>query len=263
MRCIHPPCRGVAGRLTGGTPARLVLDPPVRFRGAAGYETGGVDKHHLLLRLPDGELHSSAISHPDGAGAGGETDTVVLESPLPAAPDANGSSPADTLWRLYSPDGPVARARIVSVEPLDERRIRFTAIDEVDEYHQAAVSDLSVTLPALTSREVRVVAIAISEQLIRAGPGYAVELTATVTVAGPYQPQPPGAGAKGHCPRLSRVAPGAPTRRARPQHRDENVRLARPIRSGLYSSSPARTVLAQPLVRRPRRARNGPSHACC
>ena len=178
---------GVAGRLTGGTPARLVLDPPVRFRGAAGYETGGVDKHHLLLRLPDGELHSSAISHPDGAGAGGETDTVVLESPLPAAPDANGSSPADTLWRLYSPDGPVARARIVSVEPLDERRIRFTAIDEVDEYHQAAVSDLSVTLPALTSREVRVVAIAISEQLIRAGPGYAVELTATVTVAGPWR----------------------------------------------------------------------------
>ena len=202
---------GVAGRVLGGTPERLILDPPVRFRGDVGHETA-VDDHHLLLRLPDGELHSSAISHPDGEDAGGETDTVVLESPLPAAPDANGASPADALWRLYSPDGPIARARIVSVEPLDERRIRFTAIDEVDAYHQAATSDLSVPLPAITRRAARVVAIAMSERLIRAGSGYAVELTATVTVAGPWRAGwcgPPSTGAS-----FAPSPPCAPARRA-------------------------------------------------
>ena len=58
---------GVAGRVLGGTPARLELDPPVRFSETA------VDDYHLLLRLPDGTLHESAVTHPGGAGAGGET----------------------------------------------------------------------------------------------------------------------------------------------------------------------------------------------
>ena len=70
---------------------------------------------------------------------------------------------------------------------MDEGRIRFSAIDEVDAYHDAAVSGLSVSLPALNRRRARIEHIEITETLIRAGSGFAVQLNAALTVSGPWR----------------------------------------------------------------------------
>ena len=106
---------GTAGRLTGGTADRLEINRPVTLAGAEEY---------LLLRLPDGTLHSTAVNHPDGAGESGETDIVVLATPLPAAPDANGANPLDTLWRHYR-GRPTRRPRLGPIA--HRRRVEPTA----------------------------------------------------------------------------------------------------------------------------------------
>ena len=167
---------GATGRLAGGTAERLQLDRPVTLSGAGDY---------LLLRLPDGSLHTSAAAHPDGGD--GETDNIVLASPLPEAPDAGGASPLDTLWRLYAADTPPARARIVAIEPAAGGRVPIEAIDEADAYHVAATADLSVPLPGYLPARARIFHIAVSETLLRAGNGYAVEIAVSLTVAGDWR----------------------------------------------------------------------------
>ena len=169
---------GEAGRLAGGTAAQVILDRPVDLRRAPA---GAM----LLLRLPDGTLHRSIVAAPPGGM--GETARLDLADPLPAAPDANGASPLDTLWRFYDADLPPARARIVAVEPASDRRVRFAAIDEVDAYHAAATADLSAPFPDLAPRPPRVLGIAVAEALVRVGAGYAVEIEAVLTVAGDWR----------------------------------------------------------------------------
>ena len=169
---------GAAGRLLGGTADRLELNRSVTLSG-----TGD----HLLLRLADGTLHNTAVSHPDGAGMAGETATVVLETPLPEAPDAHGTSPLDTLWRFYSGGDTPARVRIVAMEPTANARVRLEAIDEVEAYYAAATADLTVPLPSTARRRARVLHIAIAETLIRVGAGFAVEIAANLTVAGDWR----------------------------------------------------------------------------
>ena len=172
---------GRAGRLAGGTADRVVLDRAVDL-GAGGAMPPGAQ---MLLRLPDGTLHETAVSPPPGVvGRGGRGGA---RGPLPAAPDADGAAPLDTLWRLYDSGAPPARARIVAVEPASDRRVRFAAIDEVAAYYAAAHADLSAPFPALPARTPRVLAVAFAETLVRVGAGYAVELAAVVTVAGDWR----------------------------------------------------------------------------
>ena len=294
---------GTAGRVLSGTTTELTLNRAVTLSGGDDY---------LLLRLPDGTLHTTTVSHPDGAGTEGETDLVVLGTALPHPPgaveltyhdadstggaantgayawlanaadntsgvfrwdqiltaaallinklDADGDShsdfyatvrvgdsvelrygtswavfevidilaaptdrqkfgvrrtaashegttptlpwtpgtdvtlswttdesPLDTLWRFYAADSPPARVRIVALEPTADQRVRIEAIDEVDAYYDAAISDLDVPLPLPQPRAVSVLHIAITETLIRAGQGFSVQLTATLTVSGPWR----------------------------------------------------------------------------
>ena len=156
----------------------MILDRPVDLRRAPA---GAM----LMLRLPDGTLHRTAVSAPPGTV--GETAVLDLADPLPKAPDADGASPLDTLWRLYDADLPPVRARIVAVEPATDRRVRFAAIDEVDAYHAAATADLSAPFPDLSPRPPRVLDIAIAEALVRVGAGFAVEIEAALTVAGDWR----------------------------------------------------------------------------
>ena len=167
---------GRAGRLASGTAARPILNRAV---------DPGEGGARMLLRLPDGTLHESAATRPPGVA--GETAALDLAEPLPAAPDADGASPLDTLWRLYDADAPPLRARIVAVEPATDRRVRFQAIDEVAAYHDAATADLSAPLPARPSRAARVLAVAFAETLVRVGAGFAVEIAAVLTVAGDWR----------------------------------------------------------------------------
>ena len=176
---------GSTGRLAGGTEARVVLDravDPGVARDARGNPAGG---SAMLFRLPDGTVHQSAVSRPPGVQ--GESAEVGLAAPLPAAPDAGGASPLDTLWRLYDESAPPVRARIVAVEPASDRRVRFSAIDEVAAYHAAATADLTAPFPALSPRAPRVLAVTFAETLVRVGAGYAVEIAAALTVAGDWR----------------------------------------------------------------------------
>ncbi len=166
---------GQAGRLAGGTAAQVMLDREV--------DPG--DDGLMLFRLVDGTVHQSAVARPPGTV--GETATLDLATPLPAAPDAEGASPLDTLWRLYDTDAPPARVRIVAVEPASDRRVRFVAIDEVDAYHAAASDDLTAPFPLRAARPPRVLAAAFAETLVRVGAGFAVELQAALTVAGDWR----------------------------------------------------------------------------
>ena len=168
---------GVAGRLAGGTADEVVLDRPVDLRAPAGAQ--------MMFRLADGAVHTSAVTPPPSVQ--GETAKLVLAEPLPLAPGADGDNPSDILWRLYEADAPPARARITAVEPVSDRRVRFTAIDEVDAYHAAATADLSAPLPALPTRTPRVLAVAFAEALVRVGAGFAVEIAAVLTVAGDWR----------------------------------------------------------------------------
>ena len=63
---------GRTGRLTGGGKAAPQLDAAVDISAGTDY---------LLLRLADGTLHTSVVTHPDGGA--GETDVPVLTTALP------------------------------------------------------------------------------------------------------------------------------------------------------------------------------------
>ena len=139
----------------------------------------------MLFRLPDGTVHRSAVSA--AGGAQGETAEIELDDPLPEAPGAQGASPLDTLWRLYDASLPPVRARITAVEPATDRRVRFTAIDEVEAYYAAATADLSAPLPVLSARAPRVLGVAFAEALVRVGAGFAVEIAAVLTTAGDWR----------------------------------------------------------------------------
>ena len=193
---------GAAGRLAGGTAARVRLDRPVNPGAGA----------HLLLRLLDGTVHQTAAAAP--AGVQGETAELELADPLPLAPGADGDNPRDILWRLYDDALPPVRARIVAVRPSSERRVRFTAIDEVQAYHDAATADLSVPLPPLRVRTPRVLAIAFAETLVRVGAGFAVEIAAVLTVAGDWRGGVVRAAIDGEAPRtVARLVDGETTAR--------------------------------------------------
>ena len=164
---------GTTGRVLGGTAADVELSAELAL--SAG--------DMMLFRMPDGDLHTSAVSRPAGLDAA----VVRLADPLPEAPGAAGSSPLDILWRHYGASGPPIKAKVVAVEPQGPDRVSITAIDEVPQYYAAATSDLTVDLPTLVRQPPAVVRIDVAERLVRAGGGFAVEIVATLAVEGDWR----------------------------------------------------------------------------
>ena len=113
--------------------------------------------------------------------------TVGLLTPLSRPISAVADSPRDVIWRLYDSAAPPATVRIADVVPLSLERVRFEAYDETAEWHAAATVRAEDPLPARRSREARILSGFLSERLIRAGTGYAVEMEVTVTVAGDWR----------------------------------------------------------------------------
>ena len=203
---------GAAGRLTGGSADRVILDRAVDLSAPPGATDPGAGNAQLLLRLIDGTVHQTAVSRPPGVAPGsesGETDALVLADPLPAAPGADDANPRDILWRLYDDTLPPVRARIIAVRPSGDRHVRFVAIDEVDAYYDAATADLSAPFPDLAPRPPRVLDIAIAETLVRVGAGFAVEIEAALTVAGDWRGGVVRASVNGEAPRtVARLVDG-------------------------------------------------------
>ena len=167
---------GIAGRVVGGTARRLRLSRPV--------EIGADDR--MLLRLPDGRLHDTAVTAPAGA-AGAASGEVVLATRLAAAPGADGASAMDILWRIYPASSPPAKLRVVAVRPLSDRLFRFEAIDEVEAYYRVATSNLNVAIPRRRPPEPHVLAATFAEVPLRIGTGWAVELTVSLATAGDWR----------------------------------------------------------------------------
>ena len=123
---------GQAGRLVGISGTDVTLDRPVVVDGQTW----------IVLRRSDGRIHTSRVHRKDP----GEDATAALT--LDDAPDGPGDTDGiDVLWRVYDGALPPRKVRITGVEPVSDRRFKFTAIDEVAEYHAAATSDLTVPLP--------------------------------------------------------------------------------------------------------------------
>lgn len=177
---------GTTGRLRpGGTAASPALNQDVNIDAEVNYMT---------FRLLDGTLHTSVVTHPDGGA--GATSRPVLQTPLPGVPDNGGLAAApvekgvvagDVLWRHYGAENPPRKLKIIEIEPRSMDRYRFTAIDEVAEYYEAADLDLTDPLPDLKYRGPRVIACVLSEKQIKVADGFANEITATLTVAGDWR----------------------------------------------------------------------------
>ncbi|MCY4548112.1 MAG: host specificity factor TipJ family phage tail protein [Defluviicoccus sp.] len=166
---------GLTGRLRGGSAGRVLLDRAVRAGAGA----------HLLLRLPDGALHRTPARPPEGAAE--ESRVLVLDEPLPMAPGADGGVPPDTLWRLYDGDLPPQKARVIAVEPVSDRRVRFVAIDELDAYHALATGDLTAPFPDVPDRTPRILGVTFAAERVAVGSGHATELQAALTVKGDWR----------------------------------------------------------------------------
>ena len=160
---------GMVGRVARLHGADITLDRAVGIGSGAW----------LAVRRQDGRLHMSRV---DRAVAGlGPTRDLTLRKPVE---DPADTEPRDVLWRLHDTSLPPRRVRITGVEPIDDRRFKFTAIDEDENYHLAATSDLSVPLPDIMPRMPRVVTVSITENPVRMSAGYAVEIEAVLTVTG-------------------------------------------------------------------------------
>ncbi len=138
----------------------------------------------LMLAPPDGgaPIVTSAVRQAPGDG---ETAEVTLADPLPAAYD--GEEPLDWLWRWYGAAGDPRKVRIFGMIPASGGAVRVQALDEVPEYYASLNLPEGAALPTLRRRIPKVTYGVISETLIRAGPGYAVEIELTLTVTGDWR----------------------------------------------------------------------------
>lgn len=167
---------GVTGRVQRGSVSEIVLTRRVTLSALTDY---------VVLRMPDGALHTSVVT--GVADADGQTDTLTLTTPMPLAPGAGGTSPLDILWRLHDESNPPRKVRIVGIRAAGDRQAEVEAIDEVDAYYQAATSDLSTALPRTWRHAPQVWDVAMGETLIRAGGGFAVVLSIALTVTGDWR----------------------------------------------------------------------------
>ena len=175
---------GLTGRVLAGTRDVLTLSRPVPLPASRAADRAD---DYILLRLPNGALHTSIVGRAPGSADPDETDRVTLSTPLAGDIDADGGAPIDVLWRYYPGDRPPLRVKLVGVDPQASGEVALEAIDETPLYYAAATSDLTVDLPRLRRAWPRVLGIEVTELLIRAGGGYAVEITAALSVDGDWR----------------------------------------------------------------------------
>jgi len=140
-------------------------------------DTSGAAAHYMMLRLPDGRLHTSQVSAtPDGM--------LAPTAPLPSDWKAGDARAQDVIWRFYAADRPPAPMRVTAVEPVSDRRVRIEAIDESALYHAAATSDLTHPLPLPKRQVPRVMDATFSQGPLHDG---SAEITLRLTVAGAWR----------------------------------------------------------------------------
>ena len=150
----------------------------------------GTADDRLMLTLPNGSLHLTAVTRGEGEADDDDVTRLALTKPLPSAALAamEGASPLDWAWRFYGGAGPPKAMRIIALRRGGDRTIRVDAIDEDPLYYAAATLAETEALPPRGLRKAPVVLGAVvTEETVPAGTGYAVEITVEVAVAGDWR----------------------------------------------------------------------------
>jgi hypothetical protein len=157
---------GQSGRLVGvDSVTALTLDQPIKLKPSGCWisvfrPAGAISYHRVQVGATETESAS-----------------VTLLDPLPITPAADGSLPVD--WR-YTADAkaiPGWRVKVVEVSPISGMEgMRIVAQDDPDEYYAAESGDFTHVATPVVCKTPALSGLTISEELIQAGAGYAVQL---------------------------------------------------------------------------------------
>lgn len=165
---------GEAGRLVAvASSTALTLDRTITLNPAGCW---------MAVCRPTGEISYHRVQV--GA-AVGQADEVTLLDPLPITPSADGSPAVDWRYLADAKATPGWRVKITEVTPLQGMEgVKITAQDDPAEYY-AAESGLFAHVAAPAASNLPVLSgLQVSEELVRAGTGYAVQLKLSWSAAG-------------------------------------------------------------------------------
>ncbi len=173
---------GQSGRLISGTTTVLELDRAVEFTPAT--------QHYITVREPDGDWATYPVQIETGS-----TDTVTLTTALPVAPDTG--TPIDWLYCFDPLATPGKKVKIVSMEPVNENRVRISAVDEDAGYYATENGSFTHVVASTTNSTPKVSDVTVTEELIQVGSGFAVILTLSWQTTGNYREAVVRAGVNG------------------------------------------------------------------
>lgn len=162
---------GYSGRLRAASGNALTLDRAVPRSGAT---------EHLMLKRPDGTMTTYTVT----AGSG---DSDVLTLSAPPSLEA-GRLPVDHIWFFSPLATPGKKVKILSVQPVSERRVKVIATDEDPQFYAAwdgtwqaapVSTVLKRSVPAITSARV-------DETLVLSGGRVISRITISWATAGDY-----------------------------------------------------------------------------
>jgi hypothetical protein len=128
---------GYSGRLIGGDRTTLQLDRSVPSDGS-GY---------LYLRAPDNTIQLIEVS----TSGSGEFNTLNIVTPLPLSfpvPDEDSNAiPFDWAWQFDPLETPGRRIKIVDVQPSGMDTVKFSGIDDSEDYYACESNAYAYTPP--------------------------------------------------------------------------------------------------------------------
>jgi len=165
---------GEAGRLVAVASAtQLTLDRAITLKPTGCW---------MAVCRPSGEItyHRVQVGATEA-----QAEEVTLLDPLPTTPAADGSPAVDWRYLADAKATPGWRVKITDVSPLPGMDgVRITAQDDPAEYYAAEGGDFSHVATLAASNNPVLSGLQVSEELIRAGAGYAVQLNLTWSAQG-------------------------------------------------------------------------------
>ncbi len=165
---------GQGGRFVSVTSAtRVMLDQAITLKPGGCW---------LAVCRPSGEISYHRVQ----VGASeAQSDDVTLLDPLPTTPTADGSAAIDWRYLADAKATPGWRVKVTEVVPLQGLEgVRIIAQDDPAEYYAAEFGSYSHVAAPAASPQVVLSGLQVSEELIQAGAGYAVQLHLTWSAQG-------------------------------------------------------------------------------
>lgn len=162
-----------SGRLMEGTTTSVMkLDRAVLLN---------VTGSNITIVQPNGMMSTHAVV----AGTA-LTDSITLVTPLGFNPGADATHPPYDYKYIYgSSSAPGRKVKIEAVRPLSEDKVEIHAFDEVPDYYTSKTNPTFYT-PPNSFGAVTIEDLALTEEGVTAGVGYAVRVTASWSALGNY-----------------------------------------------------------------------------